>query len=443
MKPTKFKRNHSILSRGWLVAVLLVMLLVTGCESLPIEIEIPWLNTPESTEPASEAFSTPSPTPEPGATVTPEPDLDALIIWLPPELNPQNETVAGLMLQEKLDNFAADNSIKIEVRVKSRTGGGSLINSLAATSRAAPQILPDLVVLSAPDLRLASQRDLIFTHEHIAELMNDADWYPFGRTLSLIEGQVNAIPLFTNPLSMVYNQSSLLPPSNDWMDLDENFGIFGFAADDTQAKFLLLLYLSAGGEVIDAQGRAVLEEEPLLTALTALKDGQTSLHISELSITYQTEEQVWTAFLNRSFDTAVVPVSLVLNHEPNGSEQPEPAMTLPVATIGNAMGWALANPDPARQELALELLDELSESEFLASWTEELGLLPARPSALKAWNEEELKPALEQIAQVTRLYPPEDVLNRLGPALRNATLLILRDGADPLETARTTIESIR
>jgi ABC-type glycerol-3-phosphate transport system substrate-binding protein len=107
------------------------------------------------------------------------------------------------------------------------------------------------------------------------------------------------------------------------------------------------------------------------------------------------------------------------------------------------MVWVLGNPDPARQELALDLLSELTETEFLSNWSEALGWLPARPSALGAWKNPNLKPALEKIAQGTRLYPPEEIINRLGPALRNATLLILRDGADPIETAKTTIESIK
>ena len=186
-----------------------------------------------------------------------------------------------------------------------------------------------------------------------------------------------------------------------------------------------------------------MEEEALIEAFSVLKEGQRTLHISNLSIGFQTEDQAWNAFLNRSVDTAVVPVGSVLNHQGETVDQPKAALTSPEITLASGMAWAQANPRPNRQELALDLLEELVDTDFMASWTEALGRLPARPSALQAWTEAEMKPALEQIAQATRLYPPEEVVNRLGPALRNATLLILRDAADPIETAKTTIESIK
>lgn len=447
MKTKWFGLNKSGLSRGWLIAILLVMLFSTACEGLPIEIELPWLDTPVPTKETKlpvDLGGTPTPaTPEPEPTLTAETGAGKLIVWLPPELSPHEESLAGYLLQEKLNSFAQENQVEIDVRVKAQTGSGSLIDALTATNLAAPTILPDLIVLSATDLQLAAKRELVFPQARLQEMMNDPDWYPIGQELSLVNGEVLGIPLLTNPLTLVYNQASLLVPSNDWTAIKNNFGYFGFAADDSQAKYLLLLYVSVGGKVTDAQGRAILEEGPLVEALTALKEGQSALHVSNLTVGFQTEDQVWNAFLNRSLDTAVVPVGTILNQQEEVANQPKPALTEPEITLGTAMAWALGNPDPARQELALDLMAELTETEFLSSWSEALGWLPARPSALGAWTDPDLKPALEKIAQATRLYPPEEIVNRLGPALRNATLLILRDGADPIETAKTTIESIR
>ena len=412
-----------------------------------MEIQLRWLETSVSTDETEIPGildGTPTPVmPEPEPTLTAETGAGKLIVWLPPELSPHKESLAGYLLQETLNSFAQENEIEIVVRVKAQTGSGSLTDALTAANLAAPSILPDLIVLSTTDLQLAAKRELVFPHTRLQEMMNDTDWFPVGQEVSLVNGEVLGIPLLTNPLALVYNEASLLVPSNDWTAIKDNFGYFGFAADDPQAKYLLLLYLSVGGKVVDAQGRAILEEGPLVEALTALKEGQGALHISNLTIGFQTEAQVWNAFLNRNLDTAVVPVETMLNHQEEVANQPNPALTEPEITLGTGMAWALGNPDPARQELALDLLKALSETEFLSSWSEALGWLPARPSALGAWKDPNLKPALEKIAQATRLYPPEEVVNRLGPALRNATLLILRDGADPIETAKTTIESIR
>jgi len=422
-----------------------MLFLLAACESLPIEVELPWLNTQMPN------LVTPSPTlenmastetEEPEATATPVGTVDSLILWFPPELSPLEDTPAGNILSEKINAFSNERAIDVEIRIKSQTGTGSLIDSLTASSLAAPHTSPDLIVLTTDDLRLAQQRDLIFANEQLDELMDETDWYPFGEELSQMNVDLPALPIMANPLVLVYRQDSLLPPSNDWKDVSTNFGYFGFAADDPQAEYMLMLYQALGGKVMDSQGRAILEEEPLLAALTVLREGKGSLHISSLTAGLQTSDQVWTAYINRNIDTAVLPLSIVLNHNFEVN-QPLPALSEPETTLGDSYSWALANSNPIRQELAFNLLEELSEADFLAEWTEALGWLPARSSALDKWENEGLKPALLKLGEATKLYPPEEIVNRLGPALRNASLLILIDSADPLETTKTTIESIK
>ena len=422
-----------------------MMLLLSACNAIPIEIELPWLNTqiPNLGTPTPQPEESPTPDPnEPEPTATEVEELDRLILWFPPELSPLEDTAAGEILFEKIDSFSKAHDIEVEIRIKAQTGTGSLLDSLTASSLAAPHTSPDLVVLSADDIRIARDRELIFANEQLLELMATQDWYPFGEELAQMGVEVSALPIMANPLAMVYQQDSLLPPSNDWKDVSTNFGYFGFAADDPQAEYMLMLYQALGGKVMDAQGRAILEEEPLLATLTVLREGKGSLHISNLTAGFQTSDQVWGAYVNRNIDTAVVPLSIVLNHNFEVN-QPSPALTEPEMTLGDSYGWALGNSNPIRQELAIELIKELSDADFLAEWTETLGWLPARSSALEKWENENLKPALLTLGEATKLYPPEEIINRLGPALRNASLLILIESADPLETTRTTIESIK
>lgn len=444
MKRKKDKKGS--LSRLGLI-VILVMILLTACEGLPFEIILPWAesapNLSVDVEETPQVDVTSTVEPEPEETLLPSTDPDKLIIWLPPEMDPYAESDSGKILLEKLNSFANSNKVEIIVRIKAQTGAGSLTDSLTATRSAAPEILPDLILLSAPDLDLASRRNLIYANEGLDEFMAGVDWYPFARQMSTIDGEVLAVPLFVDPYAMIYNSASQLPPSNEWNQIHKNFGIFGFAGDDPLGKFLLLQYLAADGKVADGQGYALLEEAPLIEALQVLKDSLNTRHINYLSLGYQNDNQVWQSFLDRNLDTAVVPVSIVLADPRDNSEQPEPAMTEAEFTIGSASAWALANPDTGRQALALELLEELMQTEFLGRWSESLHKLPSKPTALGSWTEPKLKPALEKIAQVVVLFPEEAVLNKLGPILRNATLLILRDGGDVVETARQAIESVK
>lgn len=423
----------------------MMMLLLSACNALDIEIDTPWLNTqvPNLGTPTPPPAESPSPEPsEPEATATLVAEHNKLILWFPPEFSPLEDTAAGEILFEKIDSFSKAREIEVEIRIKAQTGTGSLLDSLTASSLAAPHTSPDLIVLSAVDLRVARERELIFANEQLKELMDATDWYPFAEELAQTNSEVSVMPIMANPLIMVYRQDSLLPPSNDWQDSSTNYGYFGFVADDPQADYVLMLYQTLGGKVMDAQGRAILEEEPLLAALNVLREGKSSLHISSLTVGFQTSEQVWAAYIERNLDTAVVPLSLVLNHKFEVNH-PLAALTEPETTLADAYGWALGNSDPIRQELAIDLIKELSDADFLAEWTEALGWLPARPSALEKWGEESLKPALLKLGQATKLYPPEEIVNRIGPALRNASLLILKDNADPLETTKTTIESIK
>jgi hypothetical protein len=41
------------------------------------------------------------------------------------------------------------------------------------------------------------------------------------------------------------------------------------------------------------------------------------------------------------------------------------------------------------------------------------------------------------------LYPSDAIMNNIGPILRNATLLILRDNANVAETAKQAVESVK
>ena len=152
--------------------------------------------------------------PEPEETLLPSTDPDKLIIWLPPEMDPYAESDSGKILLEKLNSFANSNKVEIIVRIKAQTGAGSLTDSLTATRSAAPEILPDLILLSAPDLDLASRRNLIYANEGLDEFMAGVDWYPFARQMSTIDGEVLAVPLFVDPYAMIYNSASQLPPSN-------------------------------------------------------------------------------------------------------------------------------------------------------------------------------------------------------------------------------------
>ena len=376
-------------------------------------------------------------------TPTPAPPPEKLILWLPPDLDPNGETVAATILKDRLDEFAYLNSIELDVRIKAVSGGGGLLDALRTTHAAAPTSSPDVVALSREHLLQAAQDDVVFWNEGLKTVISDLDWYNFGRDASTVQGEVMAVAFKGIPMGLVYQSISQLVPSNEWTDTRLNYGYFGFAADDPRGTFLLLLYMSLGGQVQNEQGLTILQEAPLTTALQTLKDGLNTRHFSDVVVTMQHPEQVWEEFSTRRVDTAFLPVDVVLQGMETTPEAPDPAFTSPSMTLTDAWVWAIGNQESQRQELAVALIAHLSETQFLAQWSEALKAIPPRPSALGAWEETSLKPALEKMASGAVLYPPDAIMNNFGPILRNATLLILRDNADVVETAKQAVESVK
>ena len=436
------------------IKIVLVVLIIssllglTGCELLPETWELPWQQgtsaTPEQTDvPEPTGVTEEATEVVEEQTPTPAPPPEKLILWLPPELDPNGETVAATILKDRLDEFAYLNSIELDVRIKAVSGGGGLLDALRTTHAAAPTSSPDVVALSREHLLQAAQDDVVFWNEGLKTIISDLDWYNFGRDAGMVQGEVIAVPFKGVPMGLVYQSISQLIPSNEWTDTRLNYGYFGFAADDPRGTFLLLLYMSLGGQVQNEQGLTFLQEAPLTTALQTMKDGLNTRHFSDVVVTMQHPEQVWEEFSTRRVDTAFLPVDVVLQAMETTPEAPDPAFTSPSMTLTDAWVWALGNQESQRQELAVALIAHLSETQFLAQWSEALKAIPPRPSALGAWEETSLKPALEKMASGAVLYPPDAIMNNLGPILRNATLLILRDNADVVETAKQAVESVK
>ncbi len=443
------KKTHSWLRHLALLLTATVLLLLTGCEAI-LNLDFPWeepagvpTKTPVLPTPTATKFPTPikvdqTPTP------TVEPRETRLVLWLPPEFDPNADNDAARLLKARLERFARNNRIEIDVRLKNPSGSSNTIESLIATNGAAPDNLPAVTIMRRQELETAHTRGLVYSNDELAALAGSMDWYSFARESVSFEGQSYGLGLLGDPMVLTYQNKSELIPENNWFDLHLNFGRFGFAADDSQGRFLLLLYLAAGGETRDAQNHLILQEEPLTQALQVLKDLMNTRHLSNAVLEMQTPSQVWQGFANRSLDTAAMPASVVLKAlVSTESGYPEPAFTQPEFTLTESWAMALTNPSQGQQVLGLKLMSDLTEPAFLADWSEALAYIPARPTALGAWTNLSLKPALEKIMNVARLYPKDETINSLGPILRNATLMIVRDDASVEEALEATLEGLK
>ena len=368
------------------------------------------------------APATSSPLPEPTVTPTsPAPTQHVapivLRVWVTSRFDPASDS----RLQARLDAFAATHAgLKIEVRVKDES---SLLESLELTAFAAPAASPDLVALPRADLESAAAQGLIQPLD--ASLLGDAGWHPLARSLARVNDAVYSLPFALDALALA---SPAETPLTTWQEVSDA-GALAFNAND--AFFPLALYLSAGGELTDAQGDLTLNEAVLARVL--------ALFAQEQASPLESDEEVRLS-LGQGGGSAVGWASgLSSGGPPEARAEPSrsvklealPGLESPPATLVTSWGWSVASAEVERQQLALELAEWLTAEEFLGEWTQSLGFLPPRVDA--RW-----KPLLDP----AHLVPPAEWVEVVAPILREAVASVLA-GVPPEVAAQAAVDRLK
>ena len=157
------------ISRFFRCVVLLGYLFSAGCASLE-----PLLASLTPSPPAP----TPRPTPTPLTIVTetppPQTPDSSLRLWLPVQFDPAADNDPAKLLAERLAEFESQHpGIHLEVRLKRVDSENDIINALSLTSAAAPDALPDLILLSRPDLEAAALRGLLHPIDGLSTSLED------------------------------------------------------------------------------------------------------------------------------------------------------------------------------------------------------------------------------------------------------------------------------
>lgn len=368
-----------------------------------------------------------------------------LRIWLPPSLSPLEESATGKLLKARLDEFTTRRpGVQIEVRIKSQEGPGGLYDALTTASAAAPQTLPDLVALPRPTFEAAAQKGALHTYEGLTRIMEDTDWYEYARQLSRVQNTTFGIPFAADFLVMVYRQEVVTTPPQNLDTANTNGKAFLFPAADPQALFTLALYLSAGGKLIDEQGKPYLDQTALLQVLRSYQRAQSNAILPYWLTQYQTYSQIWQAFTEERSDIAIIWLSDYLNN-PLDKTTIGQIPTLGTAQITLASGWiwAFANPENDKIDLTVELADFLSSGSFVASWTSTLNLIPPRISSLNYWESPGLRGYTDQIARTALPFPSAEILTVIEPLIYEATLQVLKDQVDPSKAVQQAIDSLK
>lgn len=418
------------LRRLFLVAVWLAL---ASCSSLN-----PPSNTPA---PLPTATNTPPATPE---ITRPAPGPLTLQIWLPPQFDPAANTPGGEVLQRQLDEFTSRRpDVRIEVRIKSMDGPGGLLDSLTTASAAAPLALPDLIALPRPMLETAAIKGLLHPFDDLLPSTDESDWFPYARQLARLQDAIFGLPFAGDAMVMVYRNDQITQPPVDLgtsLSLDQ---VLAFPAADPQALYTLALYQSAGGAILDEQGRPYLDEDTLYRLLAFYQQAALSELTPFWLTQFQTDAQAWEAFEDKRANMAITWISRYLAQSaPDVSAAPLPTLDGARFTLATGWVWALASPNPENQKLSVQLALYLTESGFLSDWSIENGVLPPRISSLEAWEDSALQDLARYAILSARMLPSTDVITTLALPLERAAVQVLKQESDPETAARQAVGSL-
>jgi len=419
------------------------LLLSTGCASIA-----DFLSTPSAVPPASPSATPvmaspvgPSATSTPPSNVTPTGTGSSstgervLRVWLPPEFDPNAATPASNILKQRLNDFEEEHpGLELEIRIKADEGESGLVNSLSVTSMAAPAVLPDLIALSRPALETAALKGLLHPLDGLSTTLDGSNWYEYARQLGRIQNTGYGLPFAGDALVLVYR--SEVERINSWNDILASENPLVFAVGDPKALVGLALYVSAGGELLNAQGQPTLDQDVLTRVLTTIADGTLAGVFSPLLDNVVSNEQVLQAYLGDRANMAIIWAS--------SFRAPEGQFTLPLPGLDETSGsfatgwvWALAGSNSENQQLAVELADYLVADDFLGRWTSATGYLPTRPNSVIAAGA-----TINAIVESMQPIPSNEVLSVLGPLMQDALIRVL-NGEKPEVVAENVIELLK
>jgi len=416
------------MSRAFRLLVLVGLLFSAGCSAFPA---IPLLTTPT---PVSVQQATSTPQTIPTQTSLPQPEARILRVWLPPRFDPNAGTASANLLKQRLADFESQHrDLVIEVRIKAEEGDANLLNSLSATSLAAPTALPDLVALSRPALETAVLKGLLHPIDGLSTILQDPNWYGYARDLGHIQDIGYGLPFAGDAMVLIYRDE--LEGGVLWENIFADKRTLSFPAGDPQGLFGLSLYISAGGEVTDSNGLPALDQAVLTRVLTWEREGVSSGMLLPSLKNISTEEQVKASYREGDTDMAIAWAS---NLPALGFIAPVPGLDNSSHSFATGWVWSLAGSNPEHQQLAIELAEYLIGDDFLAMWLRNDGFLPVRVSTASTTTNSTFDPVIES-AQV---IPSNNTLEVLGPLMQEALVRVL-NGEQPEVVAGSVIEKLK
>jgi maltose-binding protein MalE len=430
--------------RLWSIGFVL-MFCVSACNALANPTPLATstiLPKPSSTSPRADDSK--------ASTITPAPVLTAtrnltLTVWTTEELSPSGAR-GGRVLKSQIDAFSKSRpNLRVDFILKKATGTGGLVDFLVNTQAAAPQMLPDLILLDSRELDSAAQTGLVQPLDSDLPAGIYADLFPSAQKVARINGAWVALPMFLEAEHLVYNQARLARPPRTWSEVISSPVPFLFPAEGDDG--FIAQYLSLGGSLSDANSNPALNADTMVQVLSFYRRARDANVIPDSTLGIKSVDESWATFISGQNSIAQVGASQYLADRDrfgNVTYSNLPTRDGQVMTLTRAWVMAVTASNPARKQAAIDLLQWLSASSRLSEWASSARKIPARRTAFAtAIDPPEYAQFLRGLLDKGTNMPSVTQLARLAPAYRAAVQSVLRGQSTPIEAANRAVNSIK
>lgn len=417
-------------------------------------------NPASETPPIAATPATPQANPAPetkaslAAPVTPASNVSILTIWGPDFMAPLDDAPGGAVLAGQIQAFErAHPGWQVRYVRKKPYGQGGLVHFLRATRAAAPELLPDLVLLDMSEISLLTQnQDSWF--QPLGPLLGEeitSDLVPFAQEAGRVGDELVAIQYEADLRFLAYNSAIIDEPPNTWADILASQATYLLPIGATEGAVrdgFLPQYLAVGGKLVDRDGLPYLDRALVAAILEVYQSAEQAGLLPAAGFDLEDASDCWPVYLtSRAAMTNV-------NSWDYGRERvsrlaatrvgPLPTLSGTLISLSSGWGWALLSRKASQQAVAVEFLRSVLRPEAMAAWSRQTYHLPTRKSALALTvNDPEYLEFLQKLMEVAVPQPREPVYSLATAALSDAIESVARGRLSPQAAAAEATEKVR
>lgn len=330
------------------------------------------------------------------ATETPEAPI-TITIWWPDSFARENDSDINPLLLEQTNEFAEQFSTVIfEHRLKAVGQPGGIMSTLRSASNAARGVLPTLTLVSRQDLILARSSTYLQSLEGFPSSIQ-GDLHN-ALQLGQVDNTLYGAPYLLELQHMIYRPTSGVNYEN-WsfnavLERNETF-VFPASRVNSLNDVLTLQYIESGG-FSTFSGELVLDESALSGIYDFYQSASESEILTDSLLDYSNSSNYLDDFMHGDINSAVMNSTqyLELATEDDSLElAPIPTETGASSSFMNGWMWVMITQDAEEQDIAIDYLNWMFDTERQAEIARDVMMIPSRESAMNAGLANGIDPA--------------------------------------------------